>query len=160
MFNDLEEEVKTNFEENTRAKSAFKSQQKHKSKSSNTTSSKNRNGNSSDRSGGTRSDGDDNSSGRKRNIRKKKKIKKRRVGKKKAVKKKKKTKGDSKDVYMRLYESDKDTQSRLDKSAQEAKILREKLGVDYTFQPNIDPNPSGWENGEEEMKDYFNKIFR
>ena len=43
VFNDLEEEVKTNFEENTRAKSAFKSQQKHKSKSSNTTSSKNRN---------------------------------------------------------------------------------------------------------------------
>ena len=158
MFNDLEEEVKTNFEENTRAKSAFKSQQKHKSKSSNTTSSKNRNGNSSDRSGGTRSDGDDNTSGRKKNIRKKKKIKKRRVGKKKTIKKKKKTKGDAKDVYMRLYESGKDTQSRLDKSAQEAKILREKLGVDYTFQPNIDPNPSGWENGEEEMKDYFNKM--
>ena len=59
---------------------------------------------------------------------------------------------------MRLYLSGKETQNRLDRSAEDAKLRRQTLDSNYTFKPNINPNPTGWENGESEMKDYFNRM--
>ena len=88
------------------------------------------------------------------------KLKKKKVLKKRNTKRKKSGKGkaSAKDVYMRLYLSGKETQNRLDRSAEDAKLRRQTLDSNYTFKPNINPNPTGWENGESEMKDYFNRM--